>query len=514
MTTLLDMPDLQLRLLVGKEEVDREIRWVYTTDLRDPRRYLSGGELVLTGLVWWRTPEDSEPFVSALADAGVAGLAAGYGGTGLAAVPDDLLTACRRHRLPLIEVPEAVSFATITERVLSAVVTLSGHEASALLGLHRKLHTASGDAAGVAGICELLAEKLGHGCWVLSATGKVVAGDDPPTPDERRPLARRALATEQPVATMTLRGGRTYSLLPTAWRAPYRATGWVLVVADDAARWPNEWHELATEAASLIGLQQARMDDQGRLRDELAVGLVRLTLTEDPVPAEVGSRLEMVGFRPDEPLAVLSASAAGGAPELLRGVLAELLGPICERVAIAPLDGETIALAPVDLGRLADTVGALQAGVTALEPGLGGVRLAIGVSAAAASGQVLRRAIDEARYARRLAEHRAGTGNVVSSEELASHAVLLTTVPEELRRSFRSRLLGPLLEYDAGHQSDLVRTLTVFLECSGSWTRCAARLHLHVNTLRYRITRIEQLTGRDLASFPDRVDLYLALRLR
>ncbi|MGH2603374.1 MAG: PucR family transcriptional regulator, partial [Dehalococcoidia bacterium] len=62
--------------------------------------------------------------------------------------------------------------------------------------------------------------------------------------------------------------------------------------------------------------------------------------------------------------------------------------------------------------------------------------------------------------------------------------------------------------------SDLVQTLTVFLESSGSWNRCAAKLHLHVNTLRYRISRIEQLTGRDLTSFADRVDLYLALKLR
>jgi DNA-binding PucR family transcriptional regulator len=39
------------------------------------------------------------------------------------------------------------------------------------------------------------------------------------------------------------------------------------------------------------------------------------------------------------------------------------------------------------------------------------------------------------------------------------------------------------------------------------------RLHLHVNTLRYRVGRIEELTGRDLARFADRVDLYLALEL-
>jgi DNA-binding PucR family transcriptional regulator len=57
-----------------------------------------------------------------------------------------------------------------------------------------------------------------------------------------------------------------------------------------------------------------------------------------------------------------------------------------------------------------------------------------------------------------------------------------------------------------------VHTLETFLDCSGSWIKCAAMLHVHVNTLRYRIRRIEELTGRDLGRFSDRVDLFLALR--
>ncbi len=505
--TLLEMPDLQLRLLVGPDDAARTVRWVYTTDLRDPRRYLSGGELVLTGLAWWHGPEDSEAFVSTLAEAGVTALGVGYAGIDSAAVPDDLVAACRRHRLPLIEVPVDVSFATITERVLSP-----DSEADTLLRLHRTLHAASADAAGVAGICDVVAGKLDAGCWVLTPTGRVVAGTGEPPPEEqRRRLARRAMVTEQ--AVDTLRSPRPHAVLPTTRRSPCRAAGWFLVVASDPAGWPDDVRDLAVEAASLVGLQQARQGEAGRLRAELAEGLVRLALTDEPNPTELASRLEVVGLSAEEPLVVLSTSAAGTAPQLLHGVLTELLEPISTRVAVASLGAEAIGLAATDLGRVDNAVAALQSTVTLLEPGLSGVRLAIGVSAGTTSGPALRGAIEEARHARRLAEHRAGSCRVVSSDELASHTVLLAAVPEELRRSYRSRLLGPILEYDARHHSDLVRTLTVFLENSGSWNRCAARLHLHVNTLRYRIARIEQLTGRDLSSFGDQVDLYLALRL-
>lgn len=69
---LLETEALGLRLLGGEEELDRTVRGVMTTDLRDPSRYLSGGELVLTGLAWRKNSADSEPFVRILASAGVA----------------------------------------------------------------------------------------------------------------------------------------------------------------------------------------------------------------------------------------------------------------------------------------------------------------------------------------------------------------------------------------------------------------------------------------------------------
>jgi len=103
---------------VGEDALDRPVAGVYTTDLLDPRRYLSGGEIVLTGLMWRRTPADSEAFVATLEACGAVALAAGDAALG--SVPDDLVDACRRHKLPLFGVPVDVSFASITEHVLTA----------------------------------------------------------------------------------------------------------------------------------------------------------------------------------------------------------------------------------------------------------------------------------------------------------------------------------------------------------------------------------------------------------
>ena len=90
--TLLQMPELRLSLHTGSDQLDRTVTRVYGTELPDPSRYLSGGELVLSGLLWHHGPQDSEAFVRSLASAGVAGLAASE--TENRALPVDLVDAC------------------------------------------------------------------------------------------------------------------------------------------------------------------------------------------------------------------------------------------------------------------------------------------------------------------------------------------------------------------------------------------------------------------------------------
>jgi DNA-binding PucR family transcriptional regulator len=150
-------------------------------------------------------------------------------------------------------------------------------------------------------------------------------------------------------------------------------------------------------------------------------------------------------------------------------------------------------------------------------------RVSVGVSTPAEGVAALAGALHEAGSARRLAALRvtgaAGPGSggfisVVTSDEVASHELLLASVPGSVLRSFRERLLGPLAAYDEQHRAELLPTLREFLDCSGSWNACAAKMYVHVNTVRYRIRRIEELTGRDLSSLDDRVDFFLALRMR
>jgi DNA-binding PucR family transcriptional regulator len=139
----------------------------------------------------------------------------------------------------------------------------------------------------------------------------------------------------------------------------------------------------------------------------------------------------------------------------------------------------------------------------------------VGISAPAVGVAALSGALHEAGSVRRLAAVRGTTAvSVVTSDEVASHELLLAAVPGSVLRSFRDRLIGPLVSYDERHRAELLPTLREFLGCSGSWNSCATRMRVHVNTVRYRIRRIEELTGRNLSRLDDQVDFFLALRVR
>ena len=472
--TLLRMPELRLSLHTGEDQLDRTVTRVYGTELPDPSRYLSGGELVLSGLLWHHGPQDSETFVRSLASARVAGLAASE--VENRALPSDLVEACLRHHVPLLEVPVDLSFATITERVSMELVGLSRH---------RRLLNVVAEGSGLPALVLAGRHELNAPCWVLSTAGRVVAGGALP---DRLTLVKEFLQADR--LPKTVRG---MTLVPVSDRGGTRLTSWILVVGGPVQQ------EAAAELASLVGLERLRQAQGRQIENRTAAPLVSAVLSGS---ADLESRLAAAGLERAR-LRVISAVTSDQRTDLAAAVLEEAL----PRALVTPVGDTVCAVAKADDSPPDDVREAMRV----MEPGLGSSRVLVGISSPV-EWRGLRGAAEEAAHARRLGERRGGRTCVVAGEEIALHQLLLAGVPEELRASLRRRLLGPVLDYDAEHGSDLVGTLKVFLDCSGSWTAAAARLHVHVNTLRYRVGRVEGLLGVDLAEFEVRVDLFLALQ--
>jgi hypothetical protein len=347
-------------------------------------------------------------------------------------------------------------------------------------------------------------------------------------------------ATEVSVAG---EGAGKYSLFGVGGEP--RITGWFLACAGSEQDWPHELRESVAELAADVALERARLN-AARIGDGKLAEAIVTTLAagggDRAAPAEIASLMRAAGLPPDGRYLVAAMTAeadrvTGPNAERWRCDLAgELVWPVAEDALVAPLGDEIVVLVPAPgdraLGESQDEspdggapaahrfAATIRAAQPVVESDRSRIRLAVGVSGPAESVTALPGALHEAGSTRRLAALRlAGLGgtsaiSVVTSDEVASHELLLATVPPSVLRSFRERLLGPLLAYDDQHRAELLPTLREFLACSGSWNACAVRMYVHVNTVRYRIRRIEELTGRDLSRLDNQVDFFLALRIR
>jgi hypothetical protein len=525
---LLDVPGLGLRLLTDVAGLDRAIQHVYTTDLPDPGRYLTPGDLVLTGMIWCREPGDADRFVQALTKGGALVLGAGEA---LGQVPAEVIDACRRHGVTLLAVPAETSFAAVTEEVARR---LNGDRATAMtrvLGRRRLLLSAVAEGAGLDTMFRLMGRETGAECWLLTGMGRVVAGTGASLPGPLAfQLACDYLKADRLPATTAGAGAERFSLFGVAGAGGEpRISNWFLACTGREQDWPHELRESVAELVADVALERARLD-AGRAGDrklaEAVVGMLASEQGEGAVPGDIAPLMRTAGLPSDGRylIARLCAEAdrvTGPNADRWRCDLAgELAVPFGDGAVVAPLGEETVVFVRLGAADGAEAAHAFAARLREAQPlfeaDRSRARLSAGVSAPAQGVAALPGALHEAASARRLAALRADTGavSVLTSDQVASHELLLATVPPSVLRSFRERLLGPLLAYDARHRAELLPTLREFLACSGSWNACAAKMYVHVNTVRYRIRRIEELTGRDLSSLDDQVDFFLALRIR
>ncbi|WP_432547464.1 helix-turn-helix domain-containing protein [Kineococcus sp. SYSU DK004] len=448
-----------LRMIAGEPAaLQRPVTGTSTVDLLDPGRYVGVAHLVLTGLAWRRDGADSERFVAAVADAGASALAVGEGLLG--EVPEDVVRAARRHRLPVFAVPADLPFHQVSARVAAAVAPGAGGGAGtgpaddgALLRLLRGL----AEGRPLAEQAEDVAAHLGGPVRVLSATGRqVVPGPVPLREDEVDDAVRAGARAAAAPALVHLVAGAA-QVRPVA-------------AEDPAERW---W--VLTDAGAPAAA--------GALLDALAgaVAVHRRTAAAPPAP------------RGDVVVAL-----AGGAWSAR--ALADALADVPHRVQVTSSGATAVVQDRPDLLAL------LRRRLSRLAPSLGARRLLVGVSRAGEGGE------DAVAGARRAlaAAHERTAGPVAVVQDTATGTVvdLLRTVPARERAAFARRVLGPVLD-----DGELLTTLRAHLRHGLSPTRTAQALHVHQNTVRYRVGRLEELLGRDLRDVADLADVHVALRL-
>ncbi len=489
---LLDDAELGITVLHGdREMLDRPVLRTCTTDMPDPTRYVSAGALVFSGLVWHKSAEDSDLFVKHLARMGVTALAAGEALLG--SVPDDVVAACVRHRMPLVSVPADVPFSRIIERLTAR---MSGARMDRLqngLARQRRLLEAVADGRSIDELLSRTASEFGADAWLLTATGVPVAGNAHLDDDIVDDLVGSALTAERLPHTTG-----DYTVLSVGAGLRDRASSWLLVVRHSGpgrADCLDAFGELAAVAA----LDRVRRDERRRATWDTCdgTGVVAAAATA----FDASCRLVTVVAR-----RVPRRRAEAVTTEQLHSLRAVLSDALPGSVSV--VDGDRVVLAVAGENTEVGTL--LRRRLARVVPALEGTRLHVGIGATCTLGS-LTGAIATATA---LTADDGDTREPVSVRIAAmdSAAELFSAVPDRLRHDFARRVLGPVLDHDLSNDGGLLPTLEVFLACSGSWRRTADRIHVHLNTVRYRIGKVEKLTGRDLSRLDDKLDVYLALR--
>ncbi|MGX6448881.1 PucR family transcriptional regulator, partial [Patulibacter sp. S7RM1-6] len=311
-----------------------------------------------------------------------------------------------------------------------------------------------------------------------------------PTREEARGAMRLARAQALPAAVADG---------TTAFGPPDEPPTFALLVACPLAELTDAIRVVVNQVLVYATLEASRSRAGGEFRAGVAAELLGLVAHGELSDAGLAVRLRALELPAKAALAVVASDNAHAS---LR-YAAEALDVPC--VATERDEVGLLLVAPGSRGDVADEL--------ARELEDAGVAPVLGVGRAGRGTESLRRSLREALAALALAKGRPTGRRVVHHLDVGSHALLLALTERHLLEAFRDAVLGPVERWDAERGTDLVGTLRAFLEHGRRWRVTAGELHVHHNTLRHRLARVERLTGRALDDTGDCVDFHLALAI-
>lgn len=486
---LLSRRSLRLSSLV-EGDLSRVIRWVHSLDLSDPSAYLRGDEVILTTGLWYDGAGSARRYVARLADPRVAALGFGVNPQ-VPEVPPELVDAARELGLTLFVVPPDVPFIAVTQVFVEAHAHDRERPLRDALARNSQLVRSLQRRDGLQGLLRLLlryhpgtAALVARGRGLLATAGRA-----------QLPGALVAAVGESGLEGLAASGGYAGFAVPTQ-------PGTLLVVSGAEGDFTVTEQAAIEQVLAFIAIELQRLRTLAETERRYMTELLDLIEDGAALPV-VTARLRTFDLLPEQGLTVICAEPGeiDAHLELLNAFIAA-----SGRKGVSATKGTQ--LIAVVSGKPGEEPSALAAAVSESL----GRSCPVGVGGIARDVAALRTSLIGARHACAFAA-RHGLSHA-DHDSLASHALLIGLQDQELLRRFEEILIRPLAEHDARRHSRLVETLDLFLSSGCQFQATARALHVHVNTLRLRLERIEQLTGRSLASMEDRVDFWIALRTR
>lgn len=521
------------KLLAGESGAFREVTWASTLRVRPPAfPTLGPGEMALLASDWLEMidpPIGLNQVVDALAQRGAAAVGV-MGQVALNAVQraDDL-------GIPLISLPEGTNLYE-TEGAIGRFISQQRTSLYQRAGdIHSRLMEASIQGKGMLGLLWVLAQATGKAAALLDQAHRPRHVAAPPgirliAQELASAVADDALLNLEAGLTAQHGGDQPVARLPVALPGLQamgcavslgsQVSGYLMLIGPAGQLGSLERLALAQASsvfASEMAKEKAVIQAESRLRGGFLEDVLEGQLEDE---AEVASRASYLGYDILGPSVVVALAIEPGHNRnvAVHGVNDELLHRIADalpRQAPSMIKDDVVALVMrvdenCEKGHPAAGAEAIRARVS------GAVKdaaIMAGVGRCHTGLHGLRRSYQEARRALALGKDTMPRGHTHFFGDLGIYPVLFPLWGSRESVSFVEETLGALLAYDQQNHTELVTTLDSYLAHGSNLNRTAETLHLHRNSLAYRIRRIEEVAGVSLDDSENCFRMQLALKL-
>jgi PucR family transcriptional regulator, purine catabolism regulatory protein len=468
-------------VLAGTHFLDREVKWVHSSDIPDIARFLRGGELLLTaGLGMGTSAKDQNAYVNSVAKAGAAALVVEVAGRMFAHLPDAAVRAGERVELPVIALAREVSFAEVSARVHTLLTEIQLRA----LTRERRIESTFSDAllggADYLTMAQTLADLTNSAVILEDVTHGVraVAG---------------VADIEDAVGAWEIHAREIHHDDQGCVRRPVlmrgEPWGWLHVIPTAE---PAGIGFAAERAAAAIAISMLTDRSVQARHEQRSTALISRLMQQDLNGSDFVAQVARLGVR-------MSA----------------------RRLTVAMVN-KTPDAAPVHVHHAADEVAAdmgdylVVIGTPPAERDVDPHRWVEGSHAGGgisrpATADTLHAAVSQAKSAAAVALS-LGHRPFLRFDELGVERLLVALAPGPELASYVQDELGPLLAVDAKTQNPLLPTLREYLAAGGNKTEAAQRLFVQRRTLYHRLDRISAILGRSLEDPTTQQSLLLAVR--
>ncbi|HJT56738.1 MAG TPA: helix-turn-helix domain-containing protein, partial [Ktedonobacteraceae bacterium] len=504
--TLLVAQDAQL--VAGADGLERRVIWATRMRARLPAfESVRGGELALLAVSLLRRHDETLPhLLQSLHQEGIA--AAAIAAPSIEALGNESLALADHLHLPLILLPPSAPLEEIEREVITFVVSFQGEIERKATEISHQLMQLSIQGKGIKGLCEHLA----HSCekWVVLQ-------------DSEQHILYQISASEQPgealppVLTDEVLRQANLTRITVPIQIRHEVVSYLSLIGKDS---DFDYLErlILGQVAPILALEFARERERSEVETRYQTEAFMDVLQGNYQQAdEMLARARLLGYDLTIPQVVVIFELAPSEPELpvngpsshwSRRIRDELLRvwPSCwvlsehRRVtALLPyhLNG------PDNLRECEQTIfkrlERVQARVQQHKGSNGNLpAYSGGIGHLAKDLPDIPQSYREARQALEIGQRLFGEGNLHSFARLGIYRLLFHLYGQKELADFYHETLGPLLDSDSRSNGALIETLEGFFRCNGNLSETARSMHLHRNSLLYRLGRIEELLGRSL----------------